>query len=255
MKISKRHFPIIICAVVAIVLLIIFAILQFNDSVILKLESKWLIVAGVPILVGLIIGNYIKSFKGFGIELETLLESSISKINLIASDAIEVIKNVEKASVGYLDSLSNEARKNVKRLTFVSNKLKYYDANDIQTYLNRLQNLEYVEVQDNNKKFRSLIPINYFKDSNGYANWEKISGFINALEKDKLTDLLGSSMITQSVSEKDSIFDVLERAQNSPFGTLAVISANNELRGVVTDRLIEKRIAEEVLKTQNKKTE
>src|SRR3712207_5793823 len=113
-----RHSSLIICAVISLALFIVFLLFQYRESPLLKLESKWLIVAGVPILIGLIIGSYIKRFKGFCIELESRLELSIGKVNLIASDAADVLKREEKRSYSYLAGLSGVRRRRIQRLTF-----------------------------------------------------------------------------------------------------------------------------------------
>jgi hypothetical protein len=251
MKRLGRHSSLIVCAIISLTLFITFLVFQYRDSTLLKLESKWLIVAGVPILIGLIIGSYIKSFKGFGVELESLLELSIGKVNLIASDAIDVLNGDEKRSFSYLEGLSDVQRRRIQRLTFTVNRPNYYQAGAIYGYLSRLRNLKYLEVQDSNKKFQALIPIRYFK-SHGNVEQEKIQEFIQALENNNLIGLLGNNIITDSVSESDPLLDVLKKVRNSSLGVLPVVSSSRVFIGVVTDRLIEKRIADEVITMQSK---
>ncbi|ODB92812.1 hypothetical protein A3197_20795 [Candidatus Thiodiazotropha endoloripes] len=69
LKFWSHHTALVIGAIVSIVLLATFLLFQYNESNVLKLESRWLLVAGVPLLAALIVGGYIKSFKGFGVEL------------------------------------------------------------------------------------------------------------------------------------------------------------------------------------------
>jgi len=246
-----RHSSLIICATISIILFITFLVFQYRESTLLKLESKWLIVAGIPILIGLIIGSYIKSFKGFGIELESLLELSIGKINLLASDAVDVLDGDEKRTYSYLQRLSDVERRRIQRLTFTVNRPNYYRVGAVYEYLERLRNLRYFEVQDSNKKFQALIPIKYFK-SHGNIEQNKIWEFIQALESNNLSGLLGNNIITDSVSENDPLLDVLKKVRNNSFRVLPVVSSSRTFIGVVTDRLIEKRIADEVITMQNK---
>ena len=72
----------------SILLLSLFFILQIFAPNILKIDTKWLIVAGCPLLFALIGGGYIKTFKGFGIELETQLKTSIAESELLATDTL-----------------------------------------------------------------------------------------------------------------------------------------------------------------------
>ncbi len=246
----KRLISLMICALIAVALFILFLILQHRESSLLKLESRWLIVAGVPILIGLIIGNYIKSFKGFGIELESLLGLSIGTMDLLASDATEALRGDAKGSVKYLNELSDAKKKRIRRLAFTSNKRDYYQVDAVSSYLIQLNNLKYVEVQDNNKKFQALIRIGFFK-SHGIVQPQIIELFIQSLEHNTLNDLLGNNLITESVSENEALLDVLKKARNSFFGVLPVVSSNRVLIGVVTARLIEKRITNEVIAMRN----
>ncbi len=66
----KKYEPIIYGLVISLVILLILLLLQHYSASLLNLETRWLVVAGVPIIIALIIGGYIYKFKGFGIELE-----------------------------------------------------------------------------------------------------------------------------------------------------------------------------------------
>jgi CBS-domain-containing membrane protein len=196
-------------------------------------------------------GRYIKSFKGFGIELEALLQLSVGKVDLIASDAVDVIQGDEKRYVSYLDSLSEAKRRRIRRLTFTINKPNYYSEPAVSEYLNRLRNLKYIEIRDQNKRFQGLVPIRYFKSHNHVEQY-KIREFIEALENNTLGNLLGDNIITDYVSEDESLLKVLKKVRNSPSQVLPVVSSNRIFIGVVTARFIEKRITNEVLTMHDK---
>lgn len=250
-SIAKQHTPLVVCSLIASALLIIFLGLQNYNPEILKLPTTWLIAAGTPILIGLIIGSYIKSFKGFGVELESLLELPVNEIKLLASDAAEATKSMEKGSVDFLRNLDHGEKVKIKRLAFITG-TSSYSSGDVSEYLKELPNLEYFEIKDQNKRFQALVPVSYFKDA-GNGNTTRVSNFVTAVEMNTLPDLLGK-MITETVPENLSLFDVLRKSRNSLFGTLAVIDSNQQLIGIVTDKLVEKRIADEVISLQRRNT-
>ena len=261
----QRHLPIFTSAAIAAVLLGFFMYLQSGkeNSHVMDLSGQWLFVAGLPILLGLIIGNYFKTFKGFGVELEPLLDAPVSTIKLNTLDAAENIIEEEKRTVEYLENLSPDKQLTITGLAFVKSKFNTYQAASLKRYLNRLPNLKYIEIKAEDGKFLSLIPINCFKDVQGKVNERSVNDFIGKLHdlqseettvvNDKLDELGSVRVITKSVSENESIFDVLEKVRKSAFGILPVVSQNGELTGVITDRLIEKRITDEVLRIQNQK--
>jgi hypothetical protein len=247
----RRHSLLLMCLALSIALLILFLVFQYRESSLLKLESKWLIVAGVPILIGLLAGSYIKSFKGLGIELEALLEISIGRIELTASEVADVIPEDEKRSVAYLHSLSDTQRRRIQRLTFIVSKPDYYSVNDVGRYLDTLRNLKYIEIRKSNKKFHSLIPIKYFKP-HGNVEHERITEFIQALNTDALENTMGNNLITDYVLEDKPLLEVLKQVRNSHFRILPVLSSKRVLIGIVTPSLIEKRITDEVVARQSK---
>lgn len=66
------HPAIVFGGCLSLLLLGIFLAFQFFDSKMLNLETRWLLASGIPILIALFVGGYIKSFKGFGVELEAI---------------------------------------------------------------------------------------------------------------------------------------------------------------------------------------
>jgi hypothetical protein len=81
----KRHKIIISGIASSIIFLTLFLLLQYYIPSLMWLGTQWLVVAGVPVLIALFIGGYIKSFKGFGIELEAKLKSTIAYMPLETS--------------------------------------------------------------------------------------------------------------------------------------------------------------------------
>ena len=110
-KFWSQHTALAIGAICSIGLLGTFFWFQHDSSKILNLESRWLITAGVPLLAALIVGGYIKSFKGFGVELEASLNKPVTNIELTATEAMEQVEGDEKRSIGYLDRLREQQKR------------------------------------------------------------------------------------------------------------------------------------------------
>jgi len=212
----------------------------------LALEAKWLIIVGIPILLGLITGGYIHKFKGFGIELETLLENPIGEINLIATDVLRGIPGDEKKSLEYLRKLSKKEKAEIQRLSFVSQKPNYYKNNVIVRYIEQLHKLEYIEVKKDDGTFVSLLPVKALMEGDQPSR-NKIGVFIEALEQDRLKEKFPNDAIMDSVKIDDSIIDILPKIRSSRQGVLPVVSEKGILAGVITTQAIEKRIADEVI--------
>ena len=74
----KRH-PLgtgIAISILALMFLVIAAIEKWSF---LELGAHWLAVAILPLLVGLLVGGYISSFKGFGIEFEAAVKRVVAE--------------------------------------------------------------------------------------------------------------------------------------------------------------------------------
>lgn len=253
MKDLRRHAELLICATISVLILTLFFIFQHRGSQLLKLESKWLLVAGIPILIGLIVGNYVKTFKGFGIELEALLQVSIGKIELKADEAASIVVGEEKRSIAYLNTLSEPQIRKIQRLTFTANKPNYYDAWAVTQYLVKLKQLKYVEVVDSQKRFQSLLSIQHLKSERN-PDESKVRNFISALETNTLDNSFGNHLIANFVRGNEPLLDVLKKIRNNTSNELPVVSPDGLLIGVVTERLIEKKIADEVIAMQKKTT-
>lgn len=242
----EKHSFLIFTSLFSLALLVILLYLQSKESKVLALDSKWLIIAGIPILIGLFGGGYIHKFKGFGLELETLLENPIGEINLIATDVLHDIPGDEKGSLIYLDQLSLKEKAEVQRLSFVSERRSYYSEFGIAQYIEQLPRLEYIEVKKDNGVFLSLLPFQVLMQGDQPSH-NKIGEFIKALEEDRLKAKFPDDVITDSVKIADSVIDILPKVRSSRQGVVPVISDKGFLVGIITTQAIEKRIADEVI--------
>lgn len=180
-KFWSQHTALAIGAICSLVLLATFFWFQHDSSNILKLESRWLIAAGVPLLAALIVGGYIKSFKGFGVELEASLNKPVTNIELSATEAMEQMDADEKRSISYLHQLQDSKKRKISRLVLVQGRRDYYRAHALQEYLNLLSGLRYFEIRNNEGKFIALLRVGIFKQD-GYVNDNLLGEFIFVLE-------------------------------------------------------------------------
>jgi CBS domain-containing protein len=242
---ERRHSLLLLSFLVSIFVLVFLFYLQHLGARILSLETRWLLVASVPLLVGLLAGGYIKKFKGFGIELEALLRNPIATVGLIATDALEGLPGTEKGTQEQLSKLPRERHAEIKRLSFIAGKTGYYSAGAIRSYLRRLPNLEYFEVRNSEGVFFHLIPTRIFRD--GPRTRQELERFIRAIEGNTIGEVFSEHAISESVREDESLVNVVPKVRRSRFGILPVVSQSGRLMGIVNTRLIEVRITDEVL--------
>ena len=60
------------------VLLVCLMVIRARWPELLDISSAWIGIAVLPIVVGLLAGGYVKTFKGFGIEVEAALAGSVT---------------------------------------------------------------------------------------------------------------------------------------------------------------------------------
>lgn len=236
------------CFVISIVLLTVFLYLQYLGARILTLETRWLVVAGVPLLIALIAGGYIKKFKGFGIELESLLRNPIGRVNLIATDVLEGLPVHEKGTYEQLNRLSDKEREKIKRLSFIIGKEDYYGHDAINAYIEGLPYLEYFEIKKSDGQFLYIIPVKVFKSTPHLHGM--LERFIRAIEENNITEIFGDDAICESVVEEESLVSIVPKIRENKFGVLPVVSSSGRLIGIVNTQMIESRITDEVIAAQ-----
>jgi hypothetical protein len=266
-KLFNNHTMLIVCGIASIVLLFIFILLQGGKPNLLSLESRWLIVSGIPLLYALIVGGYIKSFKGFGLELESQLKNPVKYSSLLVSDVIDDMPGSPKKSKNSLKNISIKTRKKIERLTFNCGKKGYYVESVIKDYLIALPNIKYFEFVLKNGQFFCLLPISIFKKSreiidnnfndqledrydeqvNEQFYSSAIIDLIDAINNDELLTFFGVEAITAKVIETQSVIDILPIVRSSKHGVVGVINENERLVGIIDKHTLESKIADEVL--------
>lgn len=251
-KVWQKHNLLVVGSGISLLLLAVFAVLQYIGSTVLQLNTQWLFVAGIPLLFALIAGGYIHKFKGFGIELESRLKSPVRTLSLIATDALIELIGGEKESVRYLDTLTDEQIRRTKRLSFIAGRKRYYTSEAIRRYMKRLSSLEYLEIKRESGDFLCLLTLDEFKepDDRGQRrefSYEKIEKFRNALEEDDFLYVYREICICLTVKQDDGLTDVLRKLRNVNKDAAVVLDEENRFVGLVTSSEIEHRIADDVL--------
>lgn len=242
----NEHTAMSVGAIVSLLMLSAFFLFQYQQANILKLESRWLIASGVPILAALFIGGYIKSFKGFGVELEASLHKPVSNLELTATEGMAEILGDEKRTISYLHNLSSSQRRRISRLSFVIGRANYYRTYAVEQYVRELDRLRYFEIKNNEGKFVALLPISDFKNKNE-INSEAIDNFIRSLEEMTIKQVYGDLLITLNIGEGVDLIDALKLMRSKRTKRLAVTDENGAFIGLLTESSIEKRIVDNVL--------
>ena len=251
----KNHPLVLICVTFSFVLFILFLAFKSQAYNFMDLEIKWLIVAGIPILFALIFGGYVKSFKGFGIELEANLKDTLPSALIISFDSlVENSYVIRKESVSRLNNLARLRKDKTTRVRFILGFDEYYDTYAIMHYFESLRNLSFIEIVNEKNQFLYLIPISDFKSQNAFSD-DQISQLITALaRKEILTYFPGA--IDDAVEVNDSIIGaykkIIESYKSSGRETrsyyLPVVNDKKIMVGVVYRQKLEAKIAEEVVK-------
>lgn len=253
-SILDKHKTLMVFSSISFLLLITFLTFQYFHFSGLDLDVKWLIVSGVPILIGLLIGEYIKSFKGFGIEIESSLKAELPSnlITPISEESIVDVNSIDKQSLNYLQNLNSDEIQKISRLRFVFDKRDYYDMYVVREYFSKLKNLKYVEIVDNEGKFKFLIPITQFRTNHNYFS-SKIENFINEIENRTLSSSF-SGAITSFVNYDDSLLEAYKKLLSKTkkieaIGDkkLPVLDTNHRLIGLLSKMKVEEFISKEVL--------
>ena len=253
---QNRNIIILVGISSSLLLLIIFGVLQEKEAKFLTLSSQWIFLSILPILVALFVGGYITKFKGFGVELESALKAPVStSIELKATDALSDIPGDEKQSLEYLDNMPREKALSIRWLVFESGRKDYYAPDGIRGYLEKLPNLDFIEVRTKEGQFVCYIPINFFKerrDTGRYYHFgmEKLQRFVGAIEKGNVRESFSDIAISLVVKSSNSLVQVLKTMRDEQVSMAAVVSDSGRYLGVLFSRDVERKIADAVLRSK-----
>lgn len=239
--------PITIGSVISVLILALFIFLDYNFDSLLDLNSQWVVLSSIPLIVALFIGDHISYFKGFGFEIKSEVSRSISNyVYGMGRENIISIPREHKRTAQYLNSLPEDDLKEVRLLTFVEGREDYYGEEAISIYLSRLPNLQFFEIINENGRFVCLVPSDVFKVGDE-LNYDNINVFIRSVEERRVLEAYREVSISRAVRSDQSLLDVLPEARESKFNIVPVLNDDGELIGVITKEKIEKLISDAVL--------
>lgn len=239
--------PITIGSVISVLILALFIFLDYNFDSLLDLNSQWVVLSSIPLIVALFIGDHISYFKGFGFEIKSEVSRSISNyVYGMGRENIISIPREHKRTAQYLNSLPEDDLKEVRRLTFVEGREDYYGEEAISIYLSRLPNLQFFEIINENGRFVCLVPSDVFKVGDE-LNYDNINVFIRSVEERRVLEAYREVSISRAVRSDQSLLDVLPEARESKFNIVPVLNDDGELIGIITKEKIEKLISDAVL--------
>ncbi len=198
----------------------------------------------------------IKSFKAFGIELETEFSESINEVKIIGK--IETIESprLTKDSVTFLRDMGDRHRSKIQRLKFSLAKQDYYDSYAIKEYLRLLPRLKYIEIADDEGKFRYLMFSRLFKfrriDNEMQFDEAIVEKFIKAIEYDKIEEYFPNS-ISIKLDASDSLISAYNKFESTNQGMylkdqiLPVVDESDLMIGIIKRSKLEKEIAQQVV--------
>lgn len=240
--------------ILTILLLILFTYLENIDSSILKLESRWITIAFVPIIIALLVGGYIHKFKGFGLEIEARLKEPAKRIDLQATDACSYLMSTDKGSYYHLtEEMDENEKNNIEKIAFIEGRKDYYGTLAISLYLDQLPNLKYIEIKSEKGRFKGLLPIRALRfekpttPEESVQEGERINEFIESIENSKSLKVYRKIIITSTVQDNDSLLTVLEKVRDQKLGIIPMLESTGHMIGVVERGQAEKVIADAVL--------
>lgn len=226
-------------------------ILQYFKSPILEIETRWLLVAGTPLLAALIAGGYIKVFKGFGLEIETRLQSDIADTDLTAVDAETARDSVMKGEVDTIDGISPDDIPGKERLIFIKSDSERYAPAAFGKYLKVLYNLKYIEVWDRQGKLEYTVSAEAFRNRDGLIG-KAVDSFVKNLNGLGISPEIEPFVEKDFITGSDNLISILPKVRRSKFGWLPVLDPFAKTIGIITKNSIESRIVDEILSAQEK---
>ncbi len=251
----KNNSLFFIGMLLSIILLTAFGLLKTFDSKVLDLKVQWLIFAMIPAVLCVFCGGYIKSFKGFGVEVESMLRSPATSIDLKATEAIAEVEGDEKGSYSYLKNLSRAEKTKISRLCFNITRSNYYVPSVISEYISELTSLEYFEIKALTGSFICLLPVSIFvsyKDhindsNNSNTNSRGLKEFVRALEQGNILEKYLEQAITCTVSQNENLLDIAKMLRAKGLEIVVVIDEKKNFMGVLKRADVERRVVDAVL--------
>jgi len=242
----RKYATLIYGAGLTLILVEVFLYLKHINTPDLDLDLIWLIVAGIPLSLALILGGYLRKSQALGIKLETSLQSPLGRVGMISGEGIDEPPDSQKESDEYFKNLQENRRREIQRLSFVAGRPNYYHINVLKEYLEKLPNLKFIEVRDLNGRFQCLLPVKIFGYKSHFDN-EAIDRLLLGLEQQKVKELFPYDALSRTIREDESLLESLEKFRASDFAFLPLLSKGGQFLGIVERETLERRVLDQVV--------
>jgi len=224
----------------------VFLYLKHINTPDLDLDLIWLIVAGIPLSLALILGGYLRRSPALGIKLETSLQAPLGRVGMISEEGLDELPAGQKESSEYLRNLQENRKREIQRICLNTGRSDYYRAEVIREYLEKLPNLRFIEVLDLSGRFQCLLPAKVF-GYKGHFDPEAIDRLLLGLEQQKVKDLFPYDAISRSVREDESLLESLARFRSSDITFLPLLSRAGQFLGIIERETLERRVLDQVV--------
>lgn len=245
---NKRLYLIYGCILTLAIFIFLFIVKIFCPTL-LDIDTKWLIIACLPILIALIVGEYIKKFSGFGVDIEMTAKEPLMH-NPRVIEALHTTLALEKREIERLGDIPTNMRSSYDVLVFRISRVEYYEPYAVQKYLENLPEIKFFELVDMDNKFLSLTKINR---NEIFDNISIIEDFLRYLDRVSIGEI-PKDTTTEAVYRDETIIKTLQTIRLSKKDFIAVIDEKKNLIGVVYEHKLEKCLANVVLRNLVGKT-
>ena len=221
----------------------------------LDIPSAWLGLAVIPVVVGLVVGGYIRTFKGFGIEVEAALDETVSDdVTAEASQDYDPFADAEehagdvtdaemvlsKASMGRLQSLEPAEKASFQRLSFRQG-FSGYHPSAVEEHLRELPQVKWIEIDDASGRFLGIIRR---KD----LELHDLDRFVGALESASALEQYPSILAAEAL-DRDTPLRQVALAFKAKDRDALPVTQEGRLLGMVERDKIHQKIGEAVVRS------
>lgn len=242
----RRYATLIYGAGLTLILIEVFLYLKHLNTPDADLDLIWLIVAGIPLSLALILGGYLRKSQALGIRLETSLQGPLGRIGMTAGEGIDELPDSQKESDEYLKTFKESKKKEIQRICLTAGSPSHYRADAVKEYLEKLPNLKFIEVRDLNGRFQCLLPAKVFGYKSHFDN-EAIDRLLLGLEQQKVKELFPYDALSRTIGEDESLLESLEKFRASDFAFLPLLSKGGQFLGIIERETLERRVLDQVV--------
>ncbi len=259
----KRESPMPIAWTASAGLLVLFFALAKFGFTGLNLDAKWIFVSAIPLIIALVTSGWIKNFKGFGIEIDVALDTTGNK-DIIKPIEVLDLDVIDKNSLSDLTEMKRKGKVHARCIRMILGSPKY-DQYAFELYLKELPDIRHVLIVDAEGRFECLLynivdqSLRMGRKQEGLFVEGEISDLIEAVQTDNFSKF-GNHVIRESILETDSLLDAYRLMGTVIQGRFAndqilpVIDSDRYLKGYVSKRDLQAKIADEVVASRTKQS-